>query len=35
VSNLEFSDEELKAIDEFAVDSGVDLWAQARAGGES
>lgn len=35
VSNLEFSDEELKAIDVFAVDSGVDLWAQARAGGEN
>jgi L-glyceraldehyde 3-phosphate reductase len=34
IANLEFSDEELTAIDRFAVDSGVDLWAQARAGGE-
>ena len=35
VSNLEFSDDELKAIDEFAVDSGVDLWAQVRTAGDA
>jgi L-glyceraldehyde 3-phosphate reductase len=32
LDNLEFSAEELAAIDEHAVDTGVDLWAQARAG---
>ena len=26
LDNLEFSDEELKRIDEFAVESGIDLW---------
>jgi L-glyceraldehyde 3-phosphate reductase len=26
LNNLEFSDEELKRIDEFAVESGIDLW---------
>ncbi|WP_432546763.1 L-glyceraldehyde 3-phosphate reductase [Kineococcus sp. SYSU DK004] len=30
VSRLEFTQDELDAIDEFAVDSGVDLWAQPR-----
>lgn len=30
VGNLEFSDDELAAIDQHAVDSGVDLWATAR-----
>ncbi|NIZ89640.1 L-glyceraldehyde 3-phosphate reductase [Kineococcus rubinsiae] len=35
VSNLEFSAEELAAIDEFAVDSGVDLWASAREAGDT
>ncbi|MFB9378752.1 L-glyceraldehyde 3-phosphate reductase [Kineococcus gynurae] len=35
LDNLEFSDDELRAIDEFAVDSGVDLWADARAGGDA
>ncbi|WP_432545186.1 L-glyceraldehyde 3-phosphate reductase [Kineococcus sp. SYSU DK002] len=34
VANLEFTDAELQAIEEFAVDSGVDLWAGARDGGE-
>ncbi|WP_432562348.1 L-glyceraldehyde 3-phosphate reductase [Kineococcus sp. SYSU DK003] len=34
VANLEFSEDELTAIDEFAVDSGVDLWAGVREGGE-
>jgi L-glyceraldehyde 3-phosphate reductase len=28
VNNLEFSEEELKAIDEFAVESDINLWAQ-------
>jgi L-glyceraldehyde 3-phosphate reductase len=32
LDNLEFSDDELAAIDEHAVDSGVDLWASARRG---
>ena len=27
---LDFTDDELAAIDEHAVDSGVDLWAEAR-----
>ncbi|NAZ78162.1 L-glyceraldehyde 3-phosphate reductase [Kineococcus sp. T13] len=35
VSNLEFSADELRAIDEFAVDSGVDLWAQVREAGDA
>jgi L-glyceraldehyde 3-phosphate reductase len=26
LDNLEFSDEELTRIDEFAVESGIDLW---------
>jgi L-glyceraldehyde 3-phosphate reductase len=30
VQNLAFTDDELAAIDEHAVDSGVDLWADAR-----
>jgi L-glyceraldehyde 3-phosphate reductase len=30
LANLEFTDEELAAIDQHAVDSGVDLWAGAR-----
>jgi L-glyceraldehyde 3-phosphate reductase len=30
VENLSFTDEELAAIDEHAVESGVDLWASAR-----
>jgi L-glyceraldehyde 3-phosphate reductase len=30
VARLDFSDDELAAIDEHAVDSGVDLWADAR-----
>ncbi|MGZ4539498.1 MAG: L-glyceraldehyde 3-phosphate reductase [Blastococcus sp.] len=32
LDNLQFSDDELAAIDEHAVDTGIDLWAQARAG---
>jgi L-glyceraldehyde 3-phosphate reductase len=32
LDHLEFSDDELAAIDEHAVDSGVDLWATARRG---
>jgi L-glyceraldehyde 3-phosphate reductase len=32
LDNLEFSDAELAAIDEHAVDAGVDLWAGARRG---
>ena len=32
LDNLAFPDEELAAIDEHAVDTGIDLWAQARAG---
>ncbi len=35
VQNLEFTDYELSAIEEFAVDSGVDLWAGVREGGEA
>ncbi|WP_432523391.1 L-glyceraldehyde 3-phosphate reductase [Kineococcus sp. SYSU DK006] len=35
VAKLEFSAEELRAIDEFAVDSGVDLWAQVREAGDA
>ena len=30
VRNLDFTDDELAAIDEYAVESGVDLWAGAR-----
>jgi len=30
VQNLDFSDDELAAIDQHAVESGVDLWAAAR-----
>ncbi|MDN4612874.1 L-glyceraldehyde 3-phosphate reductase [Leifsonia sp. F6_8S_P_1B] len=32
LGNLDFTDEELAAIDEHAVDAGVDLWAGARRG---
>jgi L-glyceraldehyde 3-phosphate reductase len=32
LDNVAFTDEELAAIDQHAVDSGIDLWAQARAG---
>ena len=32
LGNLEFSAEELAAIDEHAVEAGVDLWAGARRG---
>jgi L-glyceraldehyde 3-phosphate reductase len=32
LENLTFADDELAAIDEHAVDTGIDLWAQARAG---
>ncbi|WP_432492642.1 L-glyceraldehyde 3-phosphate reductase [Kineococcus auxinigenes] len=35
VANLDFTEDELTAIDEFAVDSGVDLWAQAREAGDT
>ena len=35
VSRLEFSAAELAAIDEFAVDSGVDLWASVRDAGDT
>ncbi len=31
LDNLSFNDDELWAIDEHAVDTGIDLWAQARA----
>src|SRR3954470_13815427 len=31
LDNLSFTDDELTAIDEHAVDTGIDLWAQARA----
>jgi L-glyceraldehyde 3-phosphate reductase len=30
-SRLDFTEDELAAIDQHAVESGVDLWAQARA----
>jgi L-glyceraldehyde 3-phosphate reductase len=33
LANLEFSDDELAAIDEHAVDSGIDIWAGARTAG--
>jgi L-glyceraldehyde 3-phosphate reductase len=32
LTNLEFSDDELRAIDQDAVDSGIDIWAEARTG---
>ncbi|GAB3613129.1 aldo-keto reductase family protein [Humibacter ginsengisoli] len=32
LDHLDFTDDELEAIDEHAVDSGVDLWATARRG---
>jgi L-glyceraldehyde 3-phosphate reductase len=32
LDNLELDDDELAAIDEHAVDTGIDLWAQAREG---
>src|SRR3954454_1418906 len=31
LDNLSFTDDELTAIDEHAVDTGIDLWAEARA----
>jgi L-glyceraldehyde 3-phosphate reductase len=31
INNLAFSQEELKAIDEFAVESDINLWAQSRS----
>ena len=33
LENLDFTDDELRRIDEHAVDSGIDLWASARAEG--
>ena len=30
---LDFTEDELREIDRYAVDSDVDLWAEARAGG--
>ena len=33
LDRLDFDDDELQEIDRYAVDSGVDLWADARAGG--
>lgn len=35
VANLEFTESELSAIDELAVDAGVDLWAQVREAGDA
>ncbi|MFT4082221.1 MAG: L-glyceraldehyde 3-phosphate reductase [Nocardioides sp.] len=35
IGNLEFSADELAAIDEHAVDGGIDLWRGARAAGDS
>jgi L-glyceraldehyde 3-phosphate reductase len=32
LQRLDFAEDELAAIDEHAVDTGIDLWAQARAG---
>jgi L-glyceraldehyde 3-phosphate reductase len=32
LGQLDFTDEELAAIDQHAVDSGIDLWAGARKG---
>ena len=32
LGNLAFGDDELAAIDEHAVDTGIDLWARARDG---
>jgi L-glyceraldehyde 3-phosphate reductase len=32
LANLAFTDAELAAIDEHAVDTGIDLWAGARKG---
>jgi L-glyceraldehyde 3-phosphate reductase len=32
LDDLAFTDEELAAIDQYAADTGIDLWAQARAG---
>jgi L-glyceraldehyde 3-phosphate reductase len=32
LDSLSFTDDELRAIDEHAVDAGIDLWAQAREG---
>jgi L-glyceraldehyde 3-phosphate reductase len=34
LSDLSFTDDELRAIDEHAVEAGVDLWAGARTGAE-
>lgn len=33
LERLDFTDDELREIDRYAIDSGVDLWADARAGG--
>jgi L-glyceraldehyde 3-phosphate reductase len=33
IDHLDFTGEELAEIDRFAVDAGVDLWAEARSGG--
>jgi L-glyceraldehyde 3-phosphate reductase len=35
LENLDFTDEELRRIDEHAVDSGIDLWAGAREEGRT
>jgi L-glyceraldehyde 3-phosphate reductase len=32
LGNLDFADDELAEIDGHAVDTGIDLWAQAREG---
>lgn len=33
LERLDFADDELREIDQYAVDSDVDLWADAREGG--
>ena len=33
LDRLEFGDEELLEIDQYAVDAGIDFWADARRGG--
>ncbi len=35
LDNLDFTDDELRRIDEHAVDSGIDLWAGAREEGRT
>ena len=35
LENLDFTDDELRRIDEHAVDSGIDLWAGAREEGRT